>query len=61
MGAAYLAGLAVGYWQDLEDIRKNWAADRQFDPHISPDARAQRLNDWKRAVNCATAWIKADQ
>jgi glycerol kinase len=61
MGAAYLAGLAVGYWQDLADIRKNWAADRQFDPAIPEKQRQHRLDDWKRAVNCATAWIKADQ
>ena len=61
MGAAYLAGLAVGYWQDLADIRKNWAVDRQFDPAIPEEQRQHRLDDWKRAVNCATAWIKADQ
>ena len=61
MGAAYLAGLAVGYWQDLADIRKNWAVDRQFDPAIPEEHRQYRLDDWKRAVNCATAWIKADQ
>ena len=61
MGAAYLAGLAVGYWQDLADIRKNWAVDRQFDPAIPEKQRQHRLGDWKRAVNCATAWIKADQ
>ena len=61
MGAAYLAGLAVGYWQDLADIRKNWAVDRQFDPAIPEEHRQHRLDDWKRAVHCATAWIKADQ
>ena len=61
MGAAYLAGLAVGYWQDLADIRKNWAVDRQFDPAVPEQQRQHRLDDWKRAVNCATAWIKADQ
>ena len=61
MGAAYLAGLAVGYWRDLADIRKNWAVDRQFDPAIPEEHRQHRLDDWKRAVHCATAWIKADQ
>jgi glycerol kinase len=60
MGAAYLAGLAVGYWMDLADIQKNWAVDRCFDPNISEELRQQRLSDWKRAVNCATAWIKTD-
>ena len=60
MGAAYLAGLAVGYWSDLGDIRKNWAVDRQFDAMISGEQRRKRLDDWKRAVCCATAWIKND-
>lgn len=56
MGAAYLAGLAVGYWQDLEDIRRNWTADRQFEPEISEEAAAKRIKGWKKAVTCATAW-----
>ncbi len=53
MGAAYLAGLAVGYWKDLEDIQKNWAIDREFIPNISDLERAHRLNGWKKAVACA--------
>ncbi len=60
MGAAYLAGLAVGYWADLADIRKNWAVDRAFTPNISAGERQQRLEDWKRAVSCATAWVKTE-
>ena len=58
MGAAYLAGLAVGYWSGIEDIRKNWAVDRRFEPQISEDARALRLKGWKKAVNCTTNWAK---
>ena len=60
LGAAYLAGLAVGYWEDLGDIRKNWAADRRFEPEITPRQREKRLDDWRRAVNCATAWVRTD-
>ncbi len=56
MGAAYLAGLAVGYWKDLEDIRRNWAADREFTPHISPAQRDVLQKGWKKAVSCAAAW-----
>jgi len=56
MGAAYLAGLAVGYWKDLEDIRSNWAVDRAFEPAISPQARAAMIKGWKKAVGCAAAW-----
>ena len=56
LGAAYLAGLAVGYWKDLEEICQYWAADREFVPQISEEARALRLRNWKRAIKCATLW-----
>ncbi len=56
MGAAYLAGLAVGYWQDLREIRQNWAVDRSFAPEISREVRADRLAHWKKAVACTSAW-----
>ena len=59
MGAAYLAGLAVGYWKDTEEIRQNWAVDRQFLPEISADARADRLAHWKKAVSCASGWANS--
>ena len=53
MGAAYLAGLAVGYWKDLADIQKNWAMDRAFTPALDETERKQRLAGWQKAVNCA--------
>ncbi len=56
MGAAYLAGLAVGYWRDLEDIRSHWAQDRQFDPALPEDLRQARLQGWHKAVSCASGW-----
>ena len=56
LGAAYLAGLAVGYWKDLEEICQYWSADREFVPQISEEARALRLRNWKRAIKCATLW-----
>lgn len=58
MGAAYLAGLAVGYWKDLDEIRRNWASDRIFAPQITAEVRKQRLQNWHRAVDCATFWSK---
>ena len=60
MGAAYLAGLAVGYWSGLEDIRKNWAVDRTFEPAISGEERAGKLKGWKKAVKYAYGWAKED-
>lgn len=58
MGAAYLAGLAVGYWADKEEVRKNWAIDRIFEPEISQEEREERIKGWKRAVKCSYGWAK---
>ena len=59
MGAAYLAGLAVGYWKDQEEIRQNWAVDRQFVPEISCEERQDRLDHWAKAVSCASGWANS--
>lgn len=56
MGAAYLAGLAVGYWKDLDEIRQNWALDRIFHPELPQHQRQIRLENWQRAVRCAVFW-----
>ena len=58
MGAAYLAGLAVGYWKDREDVRKNWAIERTFSPCISGEQREKRLHGWNKAVKCALGWAE---
>jgi len=58
MGAAYLAGLAVGYWKDLEEILANWEIDRTFDPGISADERSSRIAGWLKAVKCSFGWAK---
>ena len=58
MGAAYLAGLAVGYWNNIEEIRRNWAADCRFSPTISEEKRAQRIGGWQKAVACTRNWAK---
>ena len=60
MGAAYLAGLAVGYWSDKEDVIKNRATDRPFTPKISADVDAGKVKMWKKAVTCAFHWAKED-
>ncbi len=58
MGAAYLAGLAVGYWKDLQDIRRNWSVDRKFCPEIDAQVRKDRISGWKKAVGTASGWCK---
>ena len=58
MGAAYLAGLAVGYWNDLDEVRRNWAVDRNFVPQITHEEREKRVRGWKKAVRCTMDWAK---
>ena len=58
MGAAYLAGLAVGYWKDTDEIKQNWAIDRSFAPEISEEDRTRRIKGWKKAVRCTMDWAK---
>ena len=56
LGAAYLAGLAVGYWTSLEDIRSNWAVDKIFMPSMEEEKRVKLINGWHKAVKCALLW-----
>ena len=59
LGAAYLAGLAVGYWSSQEEIARNWAVDRTFLPAITTQERDKKLQGWKRAVTRAFDWEEA--
>jgi glycerol kinase len=56
LGAAYLAGLAVGFWASREELARNWQEGRRFEPHMSRDAAASRLREWSRAVARAREW-----
>lgn len=58
MGAAYLAGLAVGYWSSKEDVINNWAVDRTFNPSMEEEKREELLNGWHKAVKCSFGWAK---
>ena len=58
MGAAYLAGLAVGYWADTDEIVNNWKLDREFDSQISEEERKELIRKWNKAVKCAYDWLK---
>ena len=61
LGAAYLAGLAVGYWQSAEDITRNWSVDRVFRPAISEEERTKRIKGWNKAVRCAYHWARDEE
>ena len=58
MGAAYLAGLAVGYWSSKEDVINNWAIDQVFMPEISEEDRAKKVAGWNKAVKYSYGWAK---
>lgn len=58
LGAAYLAGLAVGYWSSIEDVKNNWAVDRVFTPGMEEERRVKLIRGWHKAVKCALAWAE---
>jgi glycerol kinase len=58
MGAAYLAGLAVGYWKDKNDVINNWNIDRKFHPEMKEDEREEKLAGWEKAVKYSFGWAK---
>ena len=60
LGAAYLAGLAVGYWKDREDIVSNWNCEKQFEPTMEKTHRTKLLNGWHKAVRCAIFWASEE-
>ena len=60
MGAAYLAGIAAGYWSGKDDVRKNWALDRVFTPNMEAERREKLKKGWKRAVKRAVDWAREE-
>ena len=60
LGAAYLAGLAVGYWKSKDEIRKNWKISRSFANAMEADRRERLVKGWKRAVKCALCWSEEE-
>ena len=58
LGAAYLAGLATGYWRNTDDIISNWQIDRRFEPEMDEFRREELLDGWHKAVSCTLGWAK---
>ncbi len=58
LGAAYAAGLAVGYWAEVEDLRANWAKDHEWHPKMDEATRAKDYKDWKKAVTRTFGWME---
>jgi glycerol kinase len=58
LGAAYLAGLAVGFWNSIEEVEAYWQKERAFEAGISEEIRVKHQNNWKRAIRAAQAWTE---
>ena len=60
LGAAYAAGLAVGFWSDLDELTAKWAEDKRWEPQADSDERARLYRNWKKAVTKTFDWVDDD-
>jgi glycerol kinase len=58
LGAAYLAGLAVGFWSSPDDVKANWQIDRTFEPAMSRDQAASLRSAWNKAIERSKSWAE---
>ena len=58
LGVAYLAGLGVGYWENMADLEKNWILDKKYKPKMTAEKRKALYSGWKEAVSRSLAWEK---
>jgi len=58
LGAAYAAGLAVGFWKDTDELKKNWGQDKEWKPNMPAKTRAGLYSGWKKAVTRTFDWIE---
>jgi glycerol kinase len=57
LGAAYAAGLAVGFWESLDELRRNWAEDKTWQPEVDSKVREKYYREWKKAVDRTFDWL----
>ncbi len=60
LGAAYAAGLAVGFWAEQEDLRENWVEDKRWSPKMDPEQRETEYRHWKKAVTRTFDWVEEE-
>ncbi|MBQ9827434.1 MAG: glycerol kinase GlpK [Lachnospiraceae bacterium] len=58
LGAAYLAGVKVGFWKDMDEVAEKWQCEKRFEPRLSPERRKELFEGWQRAVEHARGWLK---
>jgi glycerol kinase len=59
LGAAYAAGLAVGFWKDTDEMRANWGVDKMWEPSEDDKARTALYQEWKKAVSRTLDWVES--
>jgi glycerol kinase len=60
LGAAYAAGLAVGFWKDTDELRENWNEDQRWEPQWDDEQREKGYTGWKKAVDRTLDWVDVD-
>ena len=60
LGAAYAAGLAVGFWKDTDELRANWQEGKRWEPSMAPEERDRLLRSWRKAITKTLNWVDAD-
>ena len=60
LGAAYAAGLAVGFWKNTDELRENWNEDKRWEPKWSEEQREEGYRGWKKAVEHTLDWVDVD-
>ena len=60
LGAAYAAGLAVGFWKDTDELATNWSEDKRWEPKMDPAERDRQMRLWKKAVTKSMDWVDDD-
>jgi glycerol kinase len=60
LGAAYAAGLAVGFWNDLGELRANWSEDKRWEPNMDTAERERQMRLWQKAVTRTFDWVDED-
>jgi glycerol kinase len=61
LGAAYAAGLALGIWNDMDELQQHWREDRRWEPTSTEDQRTERFRTWRKAVERSFDWIEFDE
>ena len=58
LGVAYLAGVATGFWKDMEEVADKWQCEKRFEPRLTEEERKELMDGWNKAVKHSSGWLK---